>query len=99
MKFSASAGLLTTLLLASTAVSACPEYLNHSMRKLASKDVINFCEAYEGTPMLLVNTASNCGDTPQFEGLEALHQPYADQGVVIVGVSSYHLFPAANDQN
>ena len=99
MKFSATAGLLATLLLASTAVSACPEYLNHSMRKLASKDVINFCEAYEGKPMLIVNTASNCGYTQQFEGLEALQQAYVDKGLVVIGFSSDDFFQEENDEN
>ena len=40
---------------------------------------------YAGRPMLVVNTASQCGFTPQYEGLQALHEEYADQGLVVIG--------------
>ena len=40
---------------------------------------------YEGRPVLVVNTASQCGFTPQYEGLEALHRDYRDRGLVVIG--------------
>jgi glutathione peroxidase len=40
---------------------------------------------FKGHAMLIVNTASACGFTPQFAGLEALHKTYADQGLVVLG--------------
>jgi glutathione peroxidase len=40
---------------------------------------------YEGKPMLIVNTASACGFTPQFAGLEELHKTYGDKGLVVLG--------------
>lgn len=41
--------------------------------------------AYDGQVALVVNTASQCGFTPQFEGLEQLHQQYADRGLAVLG--------------
>ena len=42
-------------------------------------------EAYAGQVVLVVNTASQCGFTPQFEGLEQLYRQYGDQGLVVLG--------------
>lgn len=68
---------------------ACPDFLNHSLRKLHSKEVVNLCTFYRsGAPLLIVNTASHCGYTKQFKGLEALYQSYKDQGLVVLGFPS-----------
>lgn len=43
---------------------------------------------FKGKALLLVNTASECGFTPQYEGLQALHEAYGDKGLVVIGVPS-----------
>lgn len=45
---------------------------------------VNF-EQYQGKVLLIVNTASKCGFTPQYEGLQALHEEFKDQGVLVLG--------------
>ncbi|MEO8003964.1 MAG: glutathione peroxidase [Betaproteobacteria bacterium] len=75
---------LTSLSLASeVSMAACPDLLNHQMNNLDGKP-IDLCE-YAGKVVLAVNTASYCGNTPQYKGLEALYQKYAEKGLVVVG--------------
>jgi glutathione peroxidase len=61
-----------------------PGVLNFKMKGLDGKDV-NLAD-YQGKVVLFVNVASKCGYTPQYKGLEALHEKYADKGLVIIGV-------------
>jgi glutathione peroxidase len=92
--------LSTALLIAgtTTAQAACPAFLNHEFKKLHSVDSVNLCSAYAGKPLLIVNTASHCGFTPQFKGLEALHRKYKDKGLVVVGFPSDDFNQEAKDQ-
>jgi glutathione peroxidase len=79
--------LLALYTLATTA-SACPETLNFSYRVLAGEEEINLCERYGGKAVLVVNTASKCAYTPQYDGLEALYRQYKDEGLVVLGFPS-----------
>jgi glutathione peroxidase len=54
-----------------------------SAKSLQGKEIS--MEAFKDKTVVVVNTASKCGLTPQFEGLEALHQKYKDKGLVILG--------------
>lgn len=62
--------------------------LDQNYRSLAGKTAVNLKEAYGGDVILVVNTASKCGFTPQYEGLEALQRKYAAQGFTVLGFPS-----------
>lgn len=74
--------------LSGTAAAGCPPLLDHHVRPLAGEETVHLCEAYRDRVVLVVNTASQCGFTPQYEGLEALYDRYRDQGLVILGFPS-----------
>jgi glutathione peroxidase len=73
---------------ASADASDCPPLLDLEARRLASDEVVNFCDAFRGKVLLVVNTASKCGFTPQYDGLEALYRKYKDRGLVVIGFPS-----------
>jgi glutathione peroxidase len=65
----------------------CPPLLQHSFNRLQDDRPQSLCQ-YAGKVLLVVNTASYCGFTPQYEGLEALHAKYAARGLVVLGFPS-----------
>lgn len=80
------------LLLASAAFSSDDSLLDQDFRRLASDDVVNLAETYGGKVILVVNTASKCGNTPQYDGLEDLYEEYQDEGLVVLGFPSNDFF-------
>jgi len=69
-------------------IDGCPETLNHTVRKLNGEQNINLCEEYQGKVVLIVNTASKCAFTDQYDGLEKLYAKYKEQGLVVLGFPS-----------
>ena len=68
--------------------------------KKINGDEVNL-EEYKGKVLLIVNTASKCGFTPQFEGLEDVYKKYSDKGLVILGFPSnqfLHQDPGSNQE-
>jgi glutathione peroxidase len=89
MKAWLSAVALGAGLLATPAMAAqCGDVLGHTMQQLNTRESVNLCDSFKGKTLLVVNTASKCGFTPQFEALEALYQKYQDKGLVVLGFPS-----------
>jgi len=78
--------------------AACPAYLNHDFQKLHSSEHVNICKVFAGKPLLIVNTASHCGYTPQFKGLEAVNEKYRARGLVVIGFPSDDFNQEAKDE-
>lgn len=80
--------LLAGLLAGGGTAVAAEGLLAHSFRPLAGKTPVHLAKAYKGKVVLVVNTASKCGLTPQFEALEALHAKYKGKGFAVLGFPS-----------
>lgn len=67
--------------------AACPDLLDHTFNRLQTGEAQSLCQ-YRGKVVLVVNTASRCGYTYQYEGLEKLYRRYKDRGLVVLGFPS-----------
>jgi glutathione peroxidase len=67
--------------------AACPSLLQHTFPRLQDEKPQPLCQ-YAGRVLLVVNTASYCGFTSQYRGLEALHSKYKERGLVVLGFPS-----------
>jgi glutathione peroxidase len=74
------------LLTLSPALASCPPILDHRMQSIRGEP-INLCQ-FAGRVVLVVNTASYCGFTDQYKGLEELYQRHRQRGFVVLGVPS-----------
>jgi glutathione peroxidase len=83
----AAAFVLATSIAAPVAAQTCPPVLDHTFARLQDETPQNLCQ-YRGKVVLVVNTASYCGFTPQYEGLEKLYAQYAGRGFTILGFPS-----------
>ena len=78
--------LISLLWVSTCAMAACPTLLDRSMQTLDERNQ-SLCQ-YAGKVLLVVNTASQCGYTPQYDGLEALYRKYKAKGLVVLGFPS-----------
>lgn len=83
---------ITLSLVFSNAMACENLLLDQNFRRLASDEIVNICDAYQGKVLLVVNTASKCGNTPQYDGLEALYERYEDKGFAVLGFPSNDFF-------
>ena len=86
--FFALAALLVGLTPVKAAEFPCSDILNFERKPLAEEGNINLCKQYQGKVILVVNTASKCGYTYQYDGLEELYSRYKAQGLVVLGFPS-----------
>src|SRR5215831_17575190 len=75
--------LMLGLLACAPVQAACPALLGYTFPSLTDQPT-PLCQ-FEGKVILVVNTASQCGYTPQYEGLEALYRKYKSRGLVVLG--------------
>jgi glutathione peroxidase len=76
-----------TTVAAAPAAASCPAVLQYTFPRLQDEKPQPLCQ-YAGRVLLVVNTASFCGFTPQYEGLEALYARYRERGLVVLGFPS-----------
>ncbi|MDB5916868.1 MAG: Glutathione peroxidase [Massilia sp.] len=72
---------------AASAATSCPAILKQTFNRLQDEAPQDLCQ-YSGKVVLVVNTASFCGFTSQYQGLEALYAKYSKQGLVVLGFPS-----------
>jgi glutathione peroxidase len=76
------------VMVATTSIASDDALLDQDFRRLASDEVVNLADEYAGKVLLIVNTASKCGNTPQYDGLEKLYSEYQEKGLVVLGFPS-----------
>ncbi len=85
--FAVALGLISQVGAALAETASCPAVLQHSFKRLQDEAPQDLCQ-YSGKVALVVNTASFCGYTNQYEGLEGLYAKYQSKGLVVLGFPS-----------
>lgn len=80
------------------ATPSCLAFMQHSEKKLHAKEQLDLCQLTAGKTILIVNTASHCGFTPQFKALESLHKEYENQDLVVIGFPSNDFFQEEDNE-
>lgn len=78
--------------------SSCLAFMQHNEKKLHAKEQLDLCQLTAGKAILIVNTASHCGFTPQFKALESLHKAYENKGLVVIGFPSNDFFQEEDNE-
>ena len=73
-------------------MASCPKSLDFDIKLLGEEKTVNLCQEYLGKVILVVNTASKCGFTPQYEGLEKLYKENKDRGLVVFRFPSHDFY-------
>ncbi|MGD8581974.1 MAG: glutathione peroxidase [Gammaproteobacteria bacterium] len=80
--------LLAIFFSTSAIAKECSPLLDFNVRTLNEKTIVNLCEQYQGKVILIVNTASRCAYTDQYDSLEKLYSEFMDEGFVVLGFPS-----------
>ena len=87
IRAAAVAALLAAGAVAAQAAPECPALLKQTQARLQDEKPVDLC-GFAGRVVLVVNTASQCGFTPQYKALEALYERYRERGLVVLGFPS-----------
>lgn len=77
---------------------SCPSLLDEEVRALDSDQYLNLCDM-QGKVILVVNVASRCGYTYQYDGLQKLYQNYKDEGLIVLGFPSRDFWQELRDES
>ena len=83
--------MLLSLTIMDASANQCPKALDFEIKRLGEDKVESLCQ-YKGKVILVVNTASKCGFTPQYEGLEKLYAEKKDEGLVVLWFPSHDFY-------
>ena len=84
----ATAAISGTMALAENSKPTCHPNLDFNVRTLNDDKTVNLCQEYQGKVVMIVNTASKCAFTGQYEDLEKIYASYKDDGLVVLGFPS-----------